>query len=138
MLYIVGWIVPYVALLGLKILASHEAIDDKYILITNFANYYRYYLIGYLCRKYEPLNKFLFANRIVGAVAVIAFFANWFFYEMHNMVLIFIGTLGAIIMLQNFVTHRVSEHSKIGKCFIYLGKCSLGIYVIHYFFPSGH
>lgn len=67
------------------------------------------------------------------AIGLIAYFANWYLFEMHNWALIFVGTLGAIIVLQNFFK-AVNADSKVGRLLIYLGKCSLGIYVIHYFF----
>ena len=59
---------------------------------------------------------------------------NWYFFDYHNMLLIFLGTLGGIIAIQQFVIYYVRENSKVGGQLILLGKCSLGIYVIHYFF----
>lgn len=109
------------------------AIGGVYDIISEIVNYYRYYLIGYLCSKYIRLNNILFKNEIVVAIAQIAFLANWYFFEYHNMLLIFAGSVGAIVTLQNFVKSYVDEHSKIGLLLIYIGKCSLGIYVIHYF-----
>ena len=105
-----------------------------YDTVMGLVNYYRYYLIGYLCRKYIRLYRLLFENELVLALGFVTYFLNWYFFELHNIVLIFLGTLGGIIVMQTFVKHFVNEKSKVGCALTTLGKCSLGIYVIHYFF----
>lgn len=134
--YISIWILPYLILIIFKfILSTTELIEDNtYTIICLLANYYRYYLIGYLCMKYLWLNKLLFNNQLIYAIGLVAYFLNWMLYDNHNMILIFTGTLGAIIVIQTFVINHIEQHSKSYKALIYIGKSSLGIYVIHYFF----
>lgn len=136
MSYVTLWILPYVGLIALKTMQIGGS--DFQAVISGFVNYYRYFLIGYLCKKYVSLNTFLFENKLVGALAFVAYFLNWYFFELHNMALIFFGTLGGIIVVQSFVKNYISSEGVIGKLLIYVGKCSLGIYVIHYFFYPRH
>lgn len=80
------------------------------------------------------LNLFLFENEIIIALSFLAYILNWFFFNWHNFGLNFFCTLGAIILIQAFVTKYINEHSAIGLTLKMIGKNSLGIYVIHYFF----
>lgn len=138
-LYVILWLLPLLTLIIAKIvlLRQGNAEGDAYANISRLLNYYRYFLIGFLCRKYASFNRLLFKNSFVFAIGFIFYFLNWYFFEMHNMLLIFFGTLGAIIVIQNFMQQSVNPHSVVGRLLIYVGRCSLGIYVIHYFFiPS--
>jgi len=132
---VVLWIVPLFILIAIKLYVSRTfGTDyDGYGLITGLTNYYRYYLIGYLCRKYEKINSILFNNSITFAIGFICYFLNWYFFNLHNILLIFFGALGAIIVIQNLVQYYVQEDSKLGLLLMNVGRCSLGIYVIHYF-----
>lgn len=102
-------------------------------IITGLVNYYRYYLVGYMCRKYMPLNKVIFGSDVVAALGFVAYFLNWYFFECHNMLLIFGGSLGAIIVIQRFLSMEVNDESRVGCVLSAIGKQSLAIYVIHYF-----
>lgn len=127
------WLLPLCVLIAIKLYINTMQCEDVGNIVNGLTNYYRYFLIGYLCRKYVTLNRLLFENEIAFAVAFLAYFANWYFFEWHNWILIFTGTLGAIIVLQNFF-RNIDADSRIGRLLIYIGRCSLGIYVIHYFF----
>lgn len=135
-LYVAIWILPLLFLISIKLMLNHISIGetDLQAIITRLTNYYRYYLIGYLCHKYTAFNHILFENSVVCALGFVAYILNWYYFNYHNIALIFLGTLGAIIVLQNFIRNTVNVENWIGKLFIILGKCSLGIYVIHYFF----
>lgn len=127
-IYTILWMIPLVLLVIVKIKTGGADYG-----IQTFTNYYRYYLIGYLCRKYVILYRFLFQNSIVYAVGFVMYVLNWIFFDMHNVGLIFLGTLGAIITLQ-YMIQQINHNSYISRILIYVGKCSLGIYVMHYFF----
>ena len=138
-LYVILWLLPLVTLIIAKtvLLRQGYADGDAYANISRLLNYYRYFLIGFLCRKYASFNRLLFKNSYIFAIGFVFYFLNWYFFEMHNMFLIFFGTLGAIIVLQNWIQQSVAPLSAVGRLLIYVGRCSLGIYVIHYFFiPS--
>ncbi|NBH93592.1 acyltransferase [Muribaculaceae bacterium Z1] len=132
--YVTLWILPYFFLIAAQTGAAKIGGADSQAVIAGFVNYYRYFLIGYLCKKYVRFNDLLFDNKLIGAFAFFAYILNWYFFEFHNIALIFLGTLGGIIVVQSFVKNYISAEGAVGKLLIYIGKCSLGIYVIHYFF----
>lgn len=133
-IYVTLWIIPYVILIVIKIHFTLLGGGDLCNIITGFVNYYRYFLIGYMCRKYLNLYKLLFCNEMVAAVGLMAYLLNWYFFDSHNMLLIFGGSLGAMIVIQRFFQKTVKEDSGVGRAFASIGKQSLAIYVIHYFF----
>lgn len=128
-LYIVCWLLPYCMLIFLKI--KHIDIIPGGV-TSHIVTYYRYFLIGYLCRKYIKLNTFLFKHPMVYALAFIFYFTQWYFCDSHQMLLIFAGGLGAIIVLQRFFELQTKQ-SKSMRLLEYMGENSLSIYVIHYF-----
>ena len=131
-LYVTIWLIPYILILLLKIKNIQISTGDWFP-VNHLVTYYRYYLVGWLCRKYIPFNKFLFENKLIFAIAFIAYLAQWCFCGMHNIVLIYIGGMGAIIVLQSYLQSK-DENSRFLKSLSYLGRNSLAIYVIHYFF----
>lgn len=128
-LYVAVFIIPYVGLMGLKL--AHIEIAEGFPL-GQLVSYYRYYLVGWMCKKYIPINNILFNNNVVYAFAFIAFLLQWYWCDKCNMLLIFIGGMGAIIVLQQWLQN--AENNKLLDAFSYLGQKSLVIYVIHYFF----
>lgn len=100
--------------------------------VNQLVSYYRYFLIGWMCKKYLPFNRLLFANNIVYAFGFIAFLLQWYWCDKSNMLLIFIGGMGAIIVLQQWL--QQATQNRVLDIFSYLGQKSLIIYVIHYFF----
>lgn len=108
--------------------------DNVCEVITGLVNYYRYYMIGYMCKKYCSFNNLIFHNSVVAAIGFIAYILNWYLFEYHNILLIFGGSMGAIIVLQRFFQMVVKDDSKVGHTLSSIGKQSLAIYVIHYFF----
>lgn len=95
--------------------------------------YYRYYLVGWPCHKYLPMKQFLFDNNVVYAFALVAYLLQWYFCDYHNMLLIFAGGMGAIIVLLSWLCNQNSENKPL-KFLTCLGRNSLSIYVFHYFF----
>lgn len=102
--------------------------------ISQLNTYYRYFLIGYLCRRYAKFNSFLFKNDIVYAIGLILFFLQWRFCDIHNMALIFLGAMGAIIVLQRYFESKQDTDNWVLRTLTKIGSASLPIYVIHYFF----
>lgn len=130
--YVALWVLPYLYLMFLKV-RHIELGGGNLIPVDNMVTYYRYYLIGWLCHKYMPMKQFLFDNKVVYALAFVAFLLQWYFCDHHNMLLIFAGGMGAIIVLQNWLSGQDSEKQSL-KLLSYLGRNSLSIYVFHYFF----
>ncbi|MDD6889869.1 MAG: acyltransferase [Bacteroidales bacterium] len=131
--YVSLWIVPYIVLIAIKFHLTHDD-GNAYEIVTGLVNYYRYFLIGYLCRKYVNLNKLLFGNDVAACVGFVAFLLNWYFFDYHNILLVFGGNLGAIVVLQRFFQTEMIATSKVGAALSSIGRHSLAIYVIHYFF----
>ena len=132
-IYIATLVLPYLLLIVAKLYLTRNGGENSLAIVTQIVNYYRYYLIGYLCKKYMSLKEFLFREEII-AIGFIAYFLNWYFFELHNMLLIFTGSLGAIIVLQKFFMESVTVKSHIGGVLSTIGRHSLAVYVLHYFF----
>lgn len=131
-LYVGLWLIPYVIFMLLKL--KNVAIGGgNFVPVDNMVTYYRYYLIGWLCHKYAPMNRFLLENKVVYALAFVAYLLQWYFCERHNMLLIFAGGMGAIIVLQNWFNSQNADSHPM-RLLSYLGRNSLSIYVFHYFF----
>lgn len=126
------WLLPYIVLIGLKIKGIE--IGGNLLIISHIVTYYRYYLIGYMCKKYVPFNKLQFENEIVYAFAFILYFVQWHLCDRHNMLLILAGGIGAIIVLLRLLKAQSENNSAPMRLLTYIGQNSLAIYVIHYFF----
>ena len=96
--------------------------------------YYRFYLLGYLCKKYIRFNEFLFNNKYVYAIGFVAFFARWYWGESCNMFVSFAGITGVIVILQNFLVDYVRLENPMMKSLSYIGQNTLEIFLIQYFF----
>lgn len=135
LIYVTLLIVPYIILIATKVyLKTNGGGGNICEIITGLVNYYRYFLIGYICRKYIKFNKLLFCTDVIAALGLVAYFLNWFFFEYHNILFIFGGSMGAIITIQRFFEKHVNEDSMVGKTLSSIGRKSLAVYVIHYFF----
>jgi len=75
-LYVILWLLPLLTLIIAKIvlLRQGNAEGDAYANISRLLNYYRYFLIGFLCRKYASFNRLLFKNSFVFAIGFISIF----------------------------------------------------------------
>lgn len=133
-IYIILWLIPYAAII---ICNKHFPSDNPqlgWIALPLITSYYRYYLLGYLCRKINVINNVLFNNIWVGALAFVCFLAKWLFYDYHSVLLSFAGTLGAIIVIQRLLMSFSGKHNKTLSLFSFLGNKTMVIYVLHYFF----
>lgn len=131
--YICLWILPYLAIIIVKVYANKVGGVADLLCVNQLNTYYRYFLIGYLCRRYSKLNSILFKNDIVYAVGLLSYFLQWRFCDMHNMALIFLGGMGAIVVLQRFFEMMQTIENGILQILSEVGRMSLAIYVIHYF-----
>lgn len=132
-LYVILWMLPYCAIMAAKIL-EYRIGGGNLISISHLNTYYRYFLIGYLCRRYVKFNDLLFKNDIIYSMSFVFFFLQWRYCTMHNMALIFLGGMGAIIVLQRYFESKQNSDNNLMNCLTKVGQASLSIYVIHYFF----
>ena len=133
-LYISLLVVPYAFFIVVDKCRLIDSSWSEALNVPNLVNYYRYFLLGWLCRKYDRLFELLFKNKLVFAIGTILYFAKWYFYDVNNMLLSFLGSIGAIVMLQQFFMHYSESQNKGLKVLTYLGKNTMIIYLAHYFF----
>lgn len=134
-IYVALWILPYGVLMALKIFHLEAVLGNNGMLnLGHMVSYYRYFLIGYLCARYTRFNTWLFKNNWVYAFSFVAFFLQWYLCDLHHMLLIFAGGMGAIIVMQRLLMSAENEHSASMSLLGRMGVASIHIYVIHYFF----
>ena len=131
---IILWLIPYAAIIVLNKLFIPLSPQYGWVSLPLITNYYRYYLLGFLCRRYSFIDNFLFKNNWVGALGFICFLAKWLFYNLPCSLLSFAGTVGAIIVIQRFLMSLSGKQNKALSLFSFLGNNTLAIYVLHYFF----
>lgn len=132
-LYVALWLLPFCVLVLMKVKWGGK---NMWFPVSNMLNYYRYYLVGFLCRKYQPLNNLLFNNSIVYAISAVALSLQFIYFDKCFYPLIFAGAMGAIILMQSIFARL--DYSAKGSLLLhrlaYLGTKTLPIYLIHYFF----
>ena len=130
-LYVVAWMMPYAILIYIQ--RRYGEIGGGVFAINQLAVYYRFYLLGFLCKKYTSINELVFNNKYVYAVCFTAFFARWYWSEGCNMLVSFMGITGAIIVLHTFFVNSVNSESRTLRMLAYIGQNSLEIYLLQYF-----
>lgn len=114
----------YIAIIIMDKLNLH---DSTIFPLHSLTTYYRYYAIGYLIHKYTVIHKFLL-NKYTYPLGCILFLLQWYFIEKHNIVLIFLGGLGAILFLYMFFKNKERNY----KLLYDIGQITLPIYCCHY------
>lgn len=127
-IYITLLIIPYLFLILIKIFNMGG--------VNHLVTYYRYFLIGFLCKKYSVFNNLMLRNEIVYATGFIMYFLQWRYSCLHNMVLIFMGGIGAIVVLQRLFVVMERSHKSVSLLALLskVGTKSLSVYVLHYYF----
>lgn len=133
-LYISLLVVPYAVLILADRCQLISSSWSEALNVPNLENYYRYFFLGWLCRKYDRLFEILFKNKLVFALGAVLYLAKWYFYDVNNMLLSFLGSIGAIVMLQQFFMHYSESQNKGLNLLTYLGQHTMIIYLAHYFF----
>lgn len=110
--------------------------------LSYIATNYPFYMLGRFLKEFRSTNLYLFDftvcfkyKDIIQFVVVSAYFIVWslsFYYgvsnEMSSMFLRFAATISLVILFKHF------EYSKVNRLFTYLGKETLALYLLHYFF----
>ena len=107
--------------------------------IGSLANYYRYYLIGFLCRKYVRLYNLFFYHPVSYAIGFIFLALQFVYADKCNCVLAFLGALGGVILLQGVfasISDVENNKTRLLKALAFIGTKTLPIYLIHYFLTS--
>lgn len=137
-----------------KVLPTLEKVCDIFSLHATF-KYFPYFAFGYLCSMdKESFHKLIDSRYFLFAIIVgfsILFYINQFYiyskigdsaiYRMlYFIIRTFIGFLGLLIVYSTFRTYKESFTSdkNIGRALQYIGKRTLDIYLLHYFFLPGY
>lgn len=103
------------------------------ICLSQLNTFAKYFVVGLLCRKFEGLFKYLSDDSFIYALSFILFIMQWFLTGRSNFFLITLGALGAIIVILQSLKN-VSGNSRILSWFTLMGRNSLAIYLLNYFF----
>ena len=129
--------------LALAIAKKYTLWDISSILSLSYlAINYPFYLLGRFCKENGTINNYFIQNAFhfryeyaIQFVAVISYFIVWYFFffykfadEFSNMYLRITAIVSLVILFRHF------EYSKYNKLFSFLGKETLAIYLLHYFF----
>ncbi|MDO4818814.1 MAG: acyltransferase family protein [Prevotella sp.] len=129
--YCALWFLPFVLLAVIKVNVGATCC----VSVDSIVTYYRYYLVGFLCCKYDWLNRFLFCNKVVYAWAVATFALDFVLIDKNNYFLTFAGAVSAIIILQNLCEHIATNvYPGRYRRLTSIGNKTLSIYLIHFFF----
>lgn len=93
---------------------------------------FQLFLLGYLCHKYFKLDKLLQTNYVFTlsfVLFIIFFILREKYYILSNLLCAIFGTFSAVYLCKKY-----TEVLPFGKTWAYMGKLSLDIYVLHYFF----
>lgn len=101
--------------------------------INHMVNFYRYFVLGMMIRKYNVLNKLVSQSQTAYTIAMVCFVIGVVYAYCTNIALIFLSALGGIIVLWNFMQH-IETPSMSTSALSKIGKHTLAIYVFHYFF----
>ena len=133
-----------------KALPTLERVCDIFSLHNTF-KYFLYFAFGYICSMEKEKFHEIIGSRYFMFVVIISFaicfYINWFYiyplidnsvvYRMlYFIIRTFNGFLGLLIVYNTFRTYQDSFTSdkKIGRALQYIGKRTLDIYLLHYFF----
>ncbi|MBR5510917.1 MAG: acyltransferase [Bacteroidaceae bacterium] len=144
----------FVAKIPLKMNPTLNEIGNILSLHHTF-NYFQYFAFGYICSMYKEEFRKILESKYFAAI-IIVLFASLFYakrsliganisdgmniWKMFDIIAeMLIGYLGLLIVYNTFKTYQDSftADKKIGRALQYIGKKTLDIYLLHYFFlPS--
>lgn len=139
----------YVAVLfliaaGLVVLKNWDLNYNHSLLIDWFslrllAMYFPFYVMGMCCRKWESLFHRVLNNEYVTAGLMVAFTAGLIYQKGGFYFGLLMGVLGVLLLyrLVYFYQDVFSEQTKVGKQLCIIGRNTLPIYLLHYFFFLG-
>lgn len=130
-------IAAYGGVYGLFILMDRlcdtPALLDSHLIV----NYYRYFALGIFIRKYAVLKRIMLAQEII-PLWLLAFCAEWWFFECQNTILIFLGSIAGVMIAwhacERMENRRYCGYSLLAR----IGRMTLPLYCIHWLFlPHG-
>lgn len=143
-------LVMYLLKLPFKIVPVLDTIGNFTSLHYTF-NYFMYFVFGVLARQYSDRFETIIENKYVSAAVILLFAGVFFFYNFLNvsvddmflkekviltMLESIIGFLGVVVVYSFFRKYSDSFDggTKLGSSLQYIGRRTLDIYLLHYFF----
>ena len=144
-------VVMYVAKIPFKMIPTLCVFGDITSLHYTF-NFFQFFVFGLMAAHFKVYFEILLTNKYVCAFVVLAFFIGWFlktFYVApHETAVVdmwkclatlldtICGYLGVVLVYGFFVKHQVwfSSHTYTGRRLQGIGRRTLDIYLLHYFF----
>lgn len=117
----------------------NEALLTKWFSLRLVAMYFPFYVLGICCKKWECLFHRIINNEYIVAIIMIVFLAGLSKQDGGFYFGLLMGMLGVFLLyrLVFFYQDKFSEKTKIGRQLCIIGRNTLPIYLIHYFFFLG-
>ena len=132
------------AITGIALLSIYSEFGPKVIDFNHLCKYFYFFVIGLLARKYQHVFDKLVQSELFKGIILIAFFLLLFVIDyqflpkpvFHFARDIVLRVLGTAIVVCFFVTHSsfFERRSKLNSVINEIGKKSLAIYLLQYFF----
>lgn len=138
-----------VAIVGVGLIALHVGQDwgcYQPLCLENVFKYFQFFVLGVLARHYDSIAKKILSNSFINAIAVGTFVLSLILISSADVLnveilkdlirSIIMRYSGLFIVLSLFYRHRdyFAENGNISKVMQYIGRHTLDIYMLHYFF----
>lgn len=117
----------------------NNALLSRWLCLRQLAQHFPYYVIGILCMTYRDLFHKLLDNEYIVGGLIITFVALYIYPGSGFYKALLIGLVGTVTIYQ-FCRHYqdvLSQRTFIGRQLQLIGRSTLSIYLIHYFFIQG-
>lgn len=121
------------------------SIDTLNILCYNNFHYFLYFILGIIAkRRFDTFEKYLKNPLLIGITIILFFIISLiniksgliFGNAIKLLIIIFLGISGSIVTFSFFYKYQdlFTKETKVGRVLQYIGKRTLDIYLLHYFF----
>jgi len=142
------------SLLGIAWLsfASREGSLDAFLSMEKLAKYMQFFTFGILCRKHKTVFESFLRSDLLKAGVIITFVIGFYFFSNeelkrsipllfafnHDILVRYCGLL-TLFMFFWVKQDYFNEDTIVSKCLVFVGRRTLDIYLLHYFFiPQMH
>ena len=146
-LLIITALIVFITTISSKKTSAITGIDINTLnaLCYNNLHYYIYFILGVIVkRRFETFEKYLKNPILIGLTIILFFIISLiniksgliFGNGIKLLIIIFLGISGSIVTFSFFYKYQDSftKETKVGRVLQYIGKRTLDIYLLHYFF----